>query len=74
MTFTEAALEILKAEGRPMRSREIAERAVDKGLLSHVGKTPVQTMSTRLSAAVAKGKGPFVRERPGVFGQLRCIK
>jgi hypothetical protein len=68
MTFTEAALEILKAEGRPMRSREIAEKAVDKGLLSHVGKTPVQTMSTRLSAAVAKGKGPFVRVRPGVFG------
>jgi hypothetical protein len=51
-----------------MRSREIAEKAVDRGLLSHVGKTPVQTMSTRLSAAVAKGKGPFVRVRPGVFG------
>jgi hypothetical protein len=68
MTFTEAALEILKVEGRSMRSREIAEKAVDKGLLSHVGKTPVQTMSTRLSAAVAKGKGPFVRVRPGVFG------
>ncbi|MCP4677836.1 MAG: hypothetical protein GY854_20420 [Deltaproteobacteria bacterium] len=69
MTFTEAALTVLEREGRPMHSREIADKAVEKGILSHVGKTPVQTMSARLSAAVAKGKGksPFIRIRPGVF-------
>ena len=70
MTFIEAAAYVLEQEGRPLHSREIAEKAVDLGLLSHVGKTPVQTMSARLSAAVAKGrgKGPFVRIRRGVFG------
>jgi hypothetical protein len=69
MTFTEAALAVLQQEGRPMHSREIAEKAVERGLLSHVGKTPVQTMSARLSAAVSKGneKGAFARVRPGVF-------
>ncbi len=70
MTFTEAALVVLKNEGRPMHSREITDKAVEQGILSHVGKTPVQTMSARLSAAVAKGKETslFVRIRPGVFG------
>jgi hypothetical protein len=70
MTFIEAATYVLEREGRPLRSREIAEKAVALGILSHVGKTPVQTMSARLSAAVAKGRddGPFVRVRPGVFG------
>ncbi len=70
MTFVEAAASVLEQEGRPLHSREIAELAVDRGLLSHVGKTPVQTMSARLSGAVAKGRGegPFVRIRPGVFG------
>ena len=68
MTFIEAARAVLDQEGRPLRSREIAEKAVASGLLSHVGKTPVQTMSARLSATVAKDNSPFVRIRPGVFG------
>ena len=69
MTFTEAALEVLEREGRPMHAREIADKAVEWNLLSHVGKTPVQTMSARISAIVSKGHGagPFVRVRPGVF-------
>jgi restriction endonuclease Mrr len=69
MTFVEAAVAVLEREGRPMASRAIAEKAVDLGILSHVGKTPVQTMSARLSAALAKGnkKGPFVRTGRGVF-------
>jgi len=69
MTFTEAALVVLRREGRPMRAKEIANKAIELGLLSHVGKTPVQTMSARLSAMVAKGrgKGDFVRVEPGVF-------
>ena len=67
MTFIEAALEILRREGTPLHARLIAEKAVDAEILSHVGKTPVQTMSKRISAAVAKGKGPFVRVKPGVF-------
>jgi hypothetical protein len=69
MTFTEAALAVLEREGRPMQVKEISEKALAWNLLSHVGKTPVQTMSTQISAAVAKGpeKSPFVRVKPGVF-------
>lgn len=69
MTFTEAALEVLRRMGREMHARDIADKAVEWDLLSHVGKTPDQTMSARISAMVAKGpgKGPFVRVRPGVF-------
>ena len=67
MTFVEAAADILDREGRPLHAKEIAEKAVAFGLLSHVGKTPVQTMSAQLSAAVLKGNGPFARVRPGVF-------
>lgn len=69
MTFTEAALAVLEREGRPMHAREIAEKAVEMGILSHVGKTPVQTMSGRLSAAVQRADGTslFVRTKPGVF-------
>ncbi|MBN2714855.1 MAG: restriction endonuclease [Deltaproteobacteria bacterium] len=67
MTFIEAALEILRREGIPLHARVIAEKAVELEILSHVGKTPEQTMSKRISAAVAKEKGPFVRVKPGVF-------
>ncbi|MDD5307234.1 MAG: HTH domain-containing protein [Deltaproteobacteria bacterium] len=70
MTFLEAALEVMRREGRPMHAKEIAERAVALDLLSHVGKTPQQTMATCLSAVVTKGrgKGPVVRTGPSVFG------
>ncbi len=73
MIFTEAALEVLEREGRPMHAREIADKAVEWNLLSHVGKTPVQTMSARISAIVSKGRGvgPFVRVRPGVFALVK---
>ncbi|MBN2527145.1 MAG: restriction endonuclease [Deltaproteobacteria bacterium] len=67
MTFIEAALEILRREGTPLHAKIIAEKAVSADILSHVGKTPLQTMSKRISAAVAKGKGPFLRVKPGVF-------
>jgi hypothetical protein len=67
MTFIEAAADILEREGKPLHAKDIAEKAISLGLLSHVGKTPVQTMSAQLSAAVLKGKSLFSRVRPGVF-------
>lgn len=50
MTFYEAALRVLEAAGQPLTSVEITERSVAQGLLSHVGKTPEQTMLSRLAA------------------------
>ena len=50
MTFYEAALRILEEAGSPLHSLEITKRSLDKGLLSHVGKTPEVTMLSRLAA------------------------
>src|SRR5215471_9798414 len=72
MTFLEAALEILRHEGRPLHYKELTERALGKKLLTFVGRTPEVTMQTQLTAAVKKAPGnPFVRTKPGMFGLLR---
>src|SRR4029078_10308635 len=72
MTFLEAALEILRHEGRPLHYKELTERALGKKRLTFVGRTPEVTMQTQLTAAVKKAPGnPFVRVKPGIFGLLR---
>ena len=72
MTFLEAALEILRNEGKPLHYKELTERAVGKKLLTFVGRTPEVMMQTQLTAAVKKAPGnPFVRVKPGIFGLLR---
>jgi HB1, ASXL, restriction endonuclease HTH domain/Restriction endonuclease len=72
MTFLEAALEILRREGRPLHYKDLTERAMVKKLLTFVGRTPEVTMQTQLTAAVKKAPGnPFVRVKPGTFGLLR---
>jgi hypothetical protein len=50
MTFTEAAVEVLRRVGKPLHFKEIAEQAVRENLLSHVGQDPEVTMGQRLSA------------------------
>src|SRR4051812_36847011 len=55
MTFYEAALRILEGEGRPLHVQEITQKSIAQSLLSHVGKTPEQTMLSRL-AAMARRK------------------
>src|SRR5581483_9722650 len=72
MTFLEAALEILKRERKPLHYKELTERAMERKLLTFVGRTPEVTMQTQLTNAVKKAPGnPFVRVKPGVFGLLR---
>ncbi len=56
MTFYEAALRVLEAAGQPLTSVEITERSVAQGLLSHVGKTPEQTMLSRLAAMARRAR------------------
>src|SRR5437762_9424336 len=69
MTFTEAAAEVLRLVGRPLHYKEITDLAIEKNLLSHVGKSPEVTMGARLAALVKKGdkENPLVRVKPGVF-------
>jgi|GEM_PF-1875903 len=53
MTFTEAAVEVLRRAGKPLHYAEIAVISVRENLLSHVGQDPEVTMGQRL-AAMAK--------------------
>lgn len=50
MTFTEAAVEVLKREGKPLHFRKIVEIAIRDGLLDHVGKIPEETMADQLAS------------------------
>lgn len=72
MTFLEAAIEILRDADEPLHFAEVAKRAVDRNLLSHVGRDPGAAMRTCLRSAVRKGLGgeePIImREKPGVYG------
>jgi hypothetical protein len=69
MTFTEAAAEVLRLVGRPLHYKEITDLAIEKNLLSHVGKSPEVTMGARLAAQLKKTSkdNPLVRVKPGVF-------
>ncbi len=69
MTFTEAAAEVLRLAGKAMHYKEITELAIEKNLLSHVGKSPEVTMGARLAALLKKEDktNPIVRVKPGVF-------
>ena len=69
MTFTEAAVEVLRSVGKPLHYKKITEIAIERNLLSHVGKTPETTMSSRLSTMVKKDRGdaPITKVKPGVF-------
>jgi hypothetical protein len=48
MTYFEAALQILKSSRRPLTTREITQRALERGLIAPRGKTPNATMSAAL--------------------------
>ena len=67
MTFTEAAAEVLRLAGKPLHYKEITELAIEKNLLSHVGKSPEVTMGARLAALLKKEDkaNPIVRVKPG---------
>ncbi|MFW5878720.1 MAG: winged helix-turn-helix domain-containing protein, partial [Myxococcota bacterium] len=69
MTFYEAAVDVLRREGKPLHYEEITKRALDQGLLSHVGRLPEEIMRSRLLAMARRedGKNVAVVDE-GVFG------
>lgn len=68
MTFFEAAVEVLRRAGRPLHYKKITEIAVRDNLLSHVGKSPQDTMNSRLEREIQKSNGSVLdRTRPGVY-------
>ncbi|MEX1365520.1 MAG: winged helix-turn-helix domain-containing protein [Nannocystaceae bacterium] len=72
MTFLEAAIEVLREAAEPLHFTEVAKRAVEGNLLSHVGRDPDAAMRTCLMSAVRKGRDGadpiIIREKTGVYG------
>jgi ribonuclease E len=69
MTFYEAAVEVLRKEGKPLHYEEITRRALEAGLLSHVGRVPDDIMRARLLAMARRDGGKDVAlVEAGVFG------
>jgi hypothetical protein len=72
MTFLEAAIEVLRDADGPLHFSEVAKRAVEGKLLSHVGRDPEAAMQSCLNSAVRKGHDGeeplIVRDKPGVYG------
>ncbi len=67
MTFLEAAIEILRSESEPLHYAEIARRAVERKLLSHVGRDPETAMKTCLTSAVKPEDAAIERAKPGYY-------
>ena len=68
MTFLEAAVEVLRREGKPLHFKELTRLAIKYDLLSVVGRDPESMMQTRLQAEVRRPSSDLVRTIPGVFG------
>jgi hypothetical protein len=61
MTYLEAALAVLKGSRKPMTAAEITKSAIDRGLISHPGKTPIWTMSAALYVHARDTRGSTLR-------------
>lgn len=70
LTYREAAYEVLKAEGRPMRYTEIAQLAVELELINPQGIAPAASLSAQLYRDIQQrgSASLFRREGPGIFG------
>ncbi len=69
MTFTEAAIEVLRREGKPLHYKKIAEIAVRESLLDHVGKIPEEVMGGQLAnhCRLPRAERSVLPVQPGTF-------
>ncbi len=69
MTFLEAAIEVLRSSEEPLHYVEIARLAVERKLLSHVGRDPEAAMQSCLNSAVRSKvhEGLVMRSKPGHY-------
>lgn len=74
MTFLEAAIEVLRHEPEPLHFSEIAKRAVQRNLLSHVGRDPEAAMRTCLNSAVRGDQAILTRNKPGYYAITEGIE
>jgi predicted NUDIX family phosphoesterase len=67
--FLEAAYRVLHETGSPLSAVEITERALKLELIPSTGKTPGQTMKSKLSTEILRRRerSPFMRTHAGKF-------
>lgn len=65
MTFYEAALQILRSSPHPLTTREITDKAIERGLIATNGKTPDATMSAALYERLPNDPQLVKLEAPG---------
>lgn len=68
--FLDTAYKVLLEKGFPLSSKEISDIAIKNGWLISTGKTPAQTMKSKLSTNILKEKekSRFMRTEQGSFG------
>src|SRR5207245_5897334 len=68
--FLDAARQSLEALGRPASAKELTELAIDHGWLVSQGRTPAQTMKSKLSTDIRTHRDDslFMRTSAGLFG------
>ena len=68
--YLDAATKVLKDAGKPLHYKEITLRAITRKLITPGGKTPADSMNSRISVDI-KNKGTasgFVRTKAGMYG------
>ena len=68
--YLDAAAKVLKDAGKPLHYKEITLRAITRKLITPGGKTPADSMNSRISVDI-KNKGTasgFVRTKAGMYG------
>ncbi len=68
MTFLEAAIEVLKQEGKPLHVKDLTKIALKHDLLSVIGREPELAMQARLQEEAKRPTSELLRISPGVFG------
>ena len=68
-TYLEIAEQLLQESNKPMSAREIVTHAIGQGLLKSEGKTPWQTMKSKLSTDILQRgqQSRFMRVAQGLF-------
>lgn len=63
----QVAIEVLRAAGEPLHTKEVAKRVIDSGRCSALkGKTPEATVAAMLAVGSKPG-GPFKRVEKGTY-------
>lgn len=69
-SFKLAAIKVLKEEGKPLHSKEITKKALEKGLIETSGETPEATMNAQIITDINRKKenSVFIKTGPSTFG------